>query len=167
MAQVPLTVSPFVSLPTATTLPYTYKALPSTLPPSSTGPQGAGADGRPKYVVSSSGHAAHPADIMASCRALDAHLDKLQSGGQEALDRWQQEIEDFELAEKRKLAPGWLDRNEKILSPLRATTQHPGVSSQQSTSAVTPAAVASQDQVVAQDDAEGRELDRAFGSLRT
>ncbi|PHH82576.1 hypothetical protein CDD83_3220 [Cordyceps sp. RAO-2017] len=33
LEQVPLTVSPFVSLPSATTLSYNYKTMPSSIPP--------------------------------------------------------------------------------------------------------------------------------------
>ncbi|KAF3358802.1 hypothetical protein VdG1_02714 [Verticillium dahliae VDG1] len=106
--QVPLTVSPFVSIPTATTLSYNYKAMPSALPPSILGnPFAAQAppaeDGtstpqqpapKPRYIISQSGHAAHPDDIIASARARD-------------------------LAEKRKVAPGWLDSEARILEPER------------------------------------------------
>jgi hypothetical protein len=114
---VPLTVSPFISLPTATTLPYTYKTLPNSLPPSSTGDDPAAE--KPKFVVSSTGLAAHPEDIIASCKALQDHLKKQQDDAQELLQRWQVDIAERELAEKRRLAPGWLDRQEKILEPER------------------------------------------------
>ena len=72
----PLTVSPFVSLPTAATLPYTYESMPSALPPPVTGVTGASTDAgsKPRYVVSPSGHAAHPDEIVASCEALRAHI---------------------------------------------------------------------------------------------
>lgn len=118
LAQLPLTVSPFISLPTATTLPYTYKPLPSTLPPSSTAdPNGVE---REKYIVSASGHAAHPDEIISSCQALQAHLQKLQENAERTLRGWEAGLKDQELAEKRRLAPGWLDRDEKILEPERA-----------------------------------------------
>lgn len=115
LAQVPLTVSPFINLPTATTLPYTYKSLPSTLPSSSTGDT-TGAE-KPKYVTSASGHAAHPDEIIASCKALQAHLQKVQEDAERTLKEWEEGIRQRELAEKRRLAPGWLDREEKILEP--------------------------------------------------
>ena len=34
---------------------------------------------------------------------------------------WEQELKDQDLAEKRRVAPGWLDRDEKILQPKRAS----------------------------------------------
>lgn len=115
LAQIPLTVSPFISLPTATTLPYTYKPLPSTLPPSSTGE--VNENQKLKYVVSQSGHTAHPDEIIASCQALQSHLQKMQEDAQVDLKRWHDQIKERELAEKRRVAPGWLDREEKILEP--------------------------------------------------
>jgi hypothetical protein len=131
-------VSPFINLPTATTLPYTYKGMPSTLPPSSTGitsasdlsgGTGASSSGgpeddyasppKPKYVISGSGHAAHPDDIVASCRALQAHIAKLQADADADLRALEDRIRVRELAEKRRVAPGWLDSEARILEPER------------------------------------------------
>lgn len=128
LAQVPLTVSPFIQLPTSTTLPYTYKAMPSTLPPSATGITAASAaadgsianpDPKPRYVVSQSGHAAHPDDIIASCRALQAHINKLQADAEKDLRELTERIAARELAEKRRVAPGWLDSDARLLEPER------------------------------------------------
>lgn len=164
-----MTVSPFISLPAATTLPYTYKPLPSTLPPSST----ADANGveRKNYVVSASGHAASPEDIIASSQALQAHIEKSQDDSKKAIKDWETNLRAEELAEKRRVAPGWLDRTEKILEP-----EKKGINISQSTpSQLTnrPASVIdSQDKLTEtqagkQDvqDAAGDELDRAFGSM--
>ena len=119
LAQVPLTVSPYIHLPRAPTLPYTYKPLPSTLPPSST----ADANGveREKYVVAPSGHSAHPDEILKSCQALQAHIVKIQEDAERQIREWEKGLKDEELAEKRRVAPGWLDREEKILQPNRAS----------------------------------------------
>ncbi|KAK3370354.1 hypothetical protein B0H63DRAFT_486857 [Podospora didyma] len=132
LQQVPLTVSPFVNLPTATTLPYTYKPMPNTLPPSTAGITAATTDGntssssdgsaRPKYVISSSGHAAHPDDIIASCRALQAHIAKLQAEAEAELRALDERARARELAEKRRLAPGWLDSDARLLEPERKST---------------------------------------------
>jgi hypothetical protein len=123
---VPLTVSPFVSLPTATTLPYTYKSMPSTLPPSSAGitatsSSASSGEPKPKYVISSSGHAAHPDDIIASCRALQQHISKLQADAEAELREFDERIRARDLAEKRRLAPGWLDSDVRVLEPERKT----------------------------------------------
>jgi len=164
LAQVPLTVSPFVSLPTATTLPYTYKTLPSTLPPASTGASASSSDGKHKYVVSSSGHAAHPDEIIASCKALQAYIQKAQDDADRELKAWEDAIVARELAEKRRVAPGWLDSDARILEPEKKTTTGSGgdlmdvavSGNDASRLAQTPLAVPSQ---------EGDELDRAFGGM--
>jgi hypothetical protein len=159
---VPLTVNPFISLPTATTLPYTFKSLPSTLPPSVTvDPNGAE---KTKYVVSSSGHAAHPDNIIASCQALQAHLKKTQEDAEKTIRDWENDIKERELAEKRRLAPGWLDREEKILEPVKASqTSELGAAnlmdsrSDEKNSKRLP--------VTMTPSREGEELDRVFGGM--
>ncbi|KAK6954148.1 hypothetical protein Daesc_004110 [Daldinia eschscholtzii] len=118
LAQVPLTVSPFVSLPTAATLPYTYKSMPSTLPPPASGVTGA-SDDKVRYVVAQSGHAAHPDDIVASCKALQAHITRMQEESERTLRELQDRIRERELAEKRRVAPGWLDSDARLLQPER------------------------------------------------
>ncbi|KAK7966360.1 uncharacterized protein PG986_000637 [Apiospora aurea] len=123
LAQVPLTVSPFVTLPVAATLPYTYKSMPSTLPPSSTtGLANTAADAKPKYVVSASGHAAHPDDIVASCQALQAHVAQMQEEAGRELRALEERIAARELAEKRRVAPGWLDSEARLLEPEKKTS---------------------------------------------
>lgn len=168
LAQVPLTVSPFVSLPTSTTLPYTYKTLPSTLPPSSTGT--AAAEEKAQYVVSASGHAAHPDEIIASCKALQAYIQKVQDNADQELKAWQDAIDARELAEKRRVAPGWLDSDARILEPLRkadASTREMEMGQRN----LMDAGVESNDATVLRHtpvvapNREGDELDRAFGGL--
>ncbi|KAL8391963.1 hypothetical protein RB595_002251 [Gaeumannomyces hyphopodioides] len=146
LEQVPLTVSPFVTLPKAPTLPYTYRAMPSALPSSATGigvsastvsdmDVDGGDDGgpsaaatsssaaappeKPRYVVSATGHAAHPDDIVASCRALQVHVARLQADAEAELRALDERIRARELAEKRRVAPGWLDSDARILEPER------------------------------------------------
>jgi len=167
LAQIPLTVSPFISLPKATTLPYTYKSLPSTLPPSSTGEDN-GTD-KPKYVVSASGHAAHPDEIIASCQALQAYIQKLQDDAEKTIRDWEDSIKERELAEKRRVAPGWLDREEKILEPQRKSASRTAsdqmdidmsiMDTQDSEGAPVTRSLTEQRA------AEGEELDRAFGGM--
>ena len=98
----PLTVSPFVSLPTAATLPYTYKTMPSTLPPPISGVTGANnADQKPKYVVAPSGHAAHPSDIVASCEALRSHIAAMQDKSERALKEMEERIQRGDVRKER------------------------------------------------------------------
>ncbi|KAJ5776950.1 hypothetical protein N7520_000196 [Penicillium odoratum] len=168
LAQVPLTVSPFINLPTSVTLPYTYKSITSTLPPSVT-VDPSNLDAKARYVVSPSGeHAAHPDEILASCQSLGQHLKKTQSDAESVIKAWEESIRDRDLAEKRRVAPGWLDRDEKLLQPRQATG-----SGSESDSKGNPESLldsASPDEgssnipsIVPRD--QGEELDRAFGGL--
>jgi hypothetical protein len=165
LAQVPLTVSPFISLPTAVTLPYTYKTVSSALPPSAT-IDPAGSDRKARYVVSSSGHAAHPDDILASCQALEDHLKKTQAEAEKLIKEWDESVKQRELAEKRRVAPGWLDREEKLLQPTQvSSTKAPSENVQQPGGLDNhPSDHAYQGTAMAPGD-ERHELDRALGSL--
>lgn len=169
LAQVPLTVSPFVSLPTATTLPYTYRPLPSSLPPSTTVPPDSvtdSASSRSDYVISSSGRAAHPRDIIASCQALQKHLQQLRTDAQSQVLKWEADVERRELAEKRRVAPGWLDRKEKILQPARAREAPPTARATAVAAPGAPKDRRSPPETDA-DDETGNELDRMFGAMKT
>ncbi|TQS36301.1 hypothetical protein Golomagni_03253 [Golovinomyces magnicellulatus] len=108
-------VSPYVSLPAATTLPSTYRKLPSTLPPASTGILDR--HQKNKYIISTSGHPTHPDDILSSCEDLQAYIQKAQDAADEELKLWESDIAAKELAEKRRIAPGWLDSDARILQP--------------------------------------------------
>jgi hypothetical protein len=157
-----LTVSPFISLPTTVTLPYTYKSVPSSLPPSVTADPN-GSD-KAQYVVSSSGHAAHPDEIIASCKNLQEHIQRAREDATNAIREWEHSIKERELAEKRRVAPGWLDREEKILEPTRSgqPRKQPDLLDSRSSegdAAIMPPAMSPS--------REGEELDRAFGGLST
>lgn len=108
--------------------------MPSTLPPTVTGipaPTSAADDPnaseteaahQPKYVVSPSGHAAHPTDILASCQALNAHLTQVIAQAERDIAEVAERIRAQELAEKRRVAPGWLDSEARLLEPERAAS---------------------------------------------
>lgn len=168
----PLTVSPFVSLPTATTLPYTYKTLPSTLPQSSTGTQASSGEEKAQYIVSSSGHAAHPDDIIASCKALQAYIQKVQDDADKELKAWEDAINARELAEKRRVAPGWLDSDARILEPEKRVNPQVGAGAPEigqgnlmDIDVSRADAPGLRETPVVAPNGEGDELDRAFGSL--
>lgn len=126
---------------------------------------------REKYVVSASGHAAHPDEIIASCQALQAHLQKLQDDADQSLREWEAGLKEQELAEKRRVAPGWLDRDEKILQPERVTNKTPVLGSMNSrdlpVSLMDRQDDPQQDQRMedATSNVAGDELDRAFGGM--
>jgi len=150
--------------------------MPSTLPPSILNPPpsstGATADAnsstaaspspstpKPRYVVSNSGHAAHPQDIIASCREMQSHLDKMRSDAERELAELKEKIRQIELAEKRRIAPGWLDSDVRVLEPERKHVGEEGKASGEG-AAEPPAGVSE----MATD--EGAELDRVFGTLK-
>ncbi|KAH0359062.1 hypothetical protein KCU65_g10140, partial [Aureobasidium melanogenum] len=123
LAQVPLTVSPFVNLPKAPTLPHNYASLPSTLPPSILNSDSDDPSAPPAYVTSGTGFRAHPSAIIAQNKALRDQLDTAASEARTKVRDWRAAIDERELAEKRRKAPGWLDSDAKILRP--ATTAPP------------------------------------------
>jgi hypothetical protein len=149
-----------MSLPSAVTLPYTYKSVPSSLPPSVIAETGTGE--KPRYVVSSSGHASRPEEIIASCKALQEHIEQSRSEAAKNIKAWEDGVKERELAEKRRVAPGWLDRDEKLLKPTKANkAEHQqnlldSAGKSDCSSSMAPAIAPT---------SEGEELDRAFGKL--
>ncbi|KAJ5649335.1 uncharacterized protein N7484_003058 [Penicillium longicatenatum] len=165
LAQVPLTVSPFINLPTSVTLPYTYKSVTSTLPPSVT-VDPSNPDVKARYVVSSSGeHAAHPDEILAACQSLGQHLKKTRGDAETAIKAWEESIQQRDLAEKRRVAPGWLDRDEKLLQPSQATgSPDPKGNAESLLDSASADQGSSRIPSIKPRD-QGEELDRAFGGL--
>ncbi|KAF2113595.1 hypothetical protein BDV96DRAFT_622454 [Lophiotrema nucula] len=177
LAQVPLTVSPFLSLPTATPLPYSYKQLPSTLPPSilsapptqnATSNSNEQQSQQPAYIVSSTGTTATPDQILTSCLALQTHLQHLEANARATLQSWEDERRAADLAEKRRVAPGWLDGQVKIIKPENAGGEEDVVMEerpqpQRRTSVGIKGLVERRDGVP--DPRAGEELDRVFGGL--
>ena len=152
-------MSPFLSLPTAVTLPYSFRSVPSSLPPSIIDQNTTGG-GKPQYVTSASGHSAHPEDIIKSCKTLQDHLKQTSQAAERAIRDWEQDIKERDLAEKRRVAPGWLDRSEKILEPTRPSTKP--LSSQDLLDGQPPAPISAPAMSPSR---EGEELDRAFGGM--
>ncbi|KAM3514381.1 hypothetical protein MY11210_001935 [Beauveria gryllotalpidicola] len=181
LEQVPLTVSPFVSLPTATTLSYTYKTMPSNIPPSALGiPNAAAATSsssssspppseqqqpKPRFVVSQSGNAAHPDDIVASCQALRAHVTKLQEDADRELRAFEERIRERDLAEKRRLAPGWLDSDARLLQPEKGKAAAAAAAQAENELMVGEPVAGQADDGAEPATDEGAALDRAFGGI--
>ncbi|KAM3467055.1 hypothetical protein MY5147_008201 [Beauveria neobassiana] len=178
LEQVPLTVSPFVSLPTATTLSYTYKTMPSNIPPSALGIPNADTttssssssgptselqqqQPKPRFIVSQSGNAAHPDDIVASCQALHAHVTKMQEDADRELRAFEERIRERDLAEKRRLAPGWLDSDARLLQPEKGKA----AAAQAENELMVGEPVARQAGGAEPATDEGAALDRAFGGI--
>lgn len=140
--------------------------MPSTLPAPATGVTGA-TDEKVRYVVASSGHAAHPDDIAASCRALQAHLIRTRDEAERTLRDLADRLRARELAEKRRVAPGWLDSDARLLQPERSggsdvVVGPPAAQFAEMTLAERRDSGAISEMAVDQ----GEELDRAFGGWK-
>ncbi|KAL9578868.1 MAG: hypothetical protein Q9203_006936, partial [Teloschistes exilis] len=101
-----------------------------------------------------------------------AHIQKMQEDAEEFLRKWEASLKEEELAEKRRVAPGWLDRQEKILQPtarsgdgekgggevMHGQGRAANIMDQQTGGEAGSLQPSIQDQ-------EGDELDRAFGGM--
>ena len=94
----------------------------------------------------------------------------MQEDAEKKISEWEQELQDQELAEKRRVAPGWLDREEKILQPKRTSLSasaptHGGTG--QSTSLMDQQDEKPQEEPKDGEtpNSAGEELDRAFGGM--
>lgn len=191
LAQVPLTLSPFLALPTAVPLPYSYKTLPSTLPPSilQSSPSHSSSSSSnnnnnsttttttsqppppPAYITSPrSTAAATPDQILASCTTLQHHLAALEADARRVLAEWEDRRRREELAEQRRVAPGWLDSGVHILKPEGVEEEEGGGPA--GADAGAGARVDGMPQLMDLDPQaernrqEGEELDKVFGGLQ-
>ena len=93
---------------------------------------------------------------------------KIQEDAARTIREWEDGIKERELAEKRRLAPGWLDREEKILEPAKKRNN---VAASGGRAIPEPNIMDSQDggpavrSLTEEKAAEGEELDRAFGGM--
>ena len=93
-------------------------------------------------------------------------MKKAREDARAAIAKWDESIRERDLREKRRVAPGWLDREEKLLQPTMASTSG-------GTTGVPASSLLDGEQeragqvpipsLVPRD--EGEELDRAFGGL--
>lgn len=142
--------------------------MPSNIPPSSLGiptasepsSNDSSSESKPKFIISGSGgHAAHPDDILASCQALKEHVTKMQDDAEKELRAFEERIKERELAEKRRVAPGWLDSESRLLEPER---EGPAGEEQKTESLLDGGPQV--DDAKDEDD-EGAQMDRAFGVM--
>ena len=102
-------------------------------------------------------------------------MDNIQREGERVLREWEEKVREEELREKRRVAPGWLDREERVLKPERKTgllgsgVDGPGGTVGMGT--YQPNKTTAESEIIAQGqqgplhNAAGDELDRAFGSM--
>ena len=150
-----------MSIPSAVTLPYTFKSVPTTLPPSVLAETEGQA--KPKYIVSAGGHAGHPDEVVAACEGLREHLRKSKEDAEQKLAEWMEGVKQRDLAEKRRVAPGWLDREEKILEPTKVSGRRGAPNNLLDEPDTTGSNTGSLPSMVPS--REGEEIDRAFGKL--
>ncbi|EPS45804.1 hypothetical protein H072_144 [Dactylellina haptotyla CBS 200.50] len=154
LAQIPLTVSPFAGLPTSITLPYDYISLPASLPPSSS-----------SQIVSPSGQSSiSPEQLIVDCNNLAAYLTGESKTAKEDLEKWVKSIDDRELMEKRRVAPGWLDTGVLMLEPTKSGPPQGGLGPHVLTPEQKMLGVGDEDKGK-QATSPGEELDRAFGGM--
>jgi hypothetical protein len=85
---------------------------------------------------------------------LITHIQSQQKAKEQTIKDWEKSIEERELMEKRRVAPGYLDTGLRILEPTRSTPVPAPIPAP-------PAAPPVQDST----SGGGEELDRVFGKL--
>lgn len=91
----------------------------------------------------------------------------MQEDAERTIREWEDNLREEQLAEKRRLAPGWLDRDEKILQPAKMAAGSTVAGQGQSANLMDQQADETSDAKMQQPvpSREGDELDRAFGSM--
>ena len=119
-------------------------------------------------MVSASGHASHPDDILRDLKALHARIDTMMSDADKEIKEWEERIKARELAEKRRVAPGWLDSEVRVLEPAKkggavdGKVRGPNIMDSDASSAeVSRLGESLSDQV----EREGEQMDKAFGGM--
>ena len=99
----------------------------------------------------------------------------MQREGERVLKEWEEKVRGDELREKRRVAPGWLDREERVLEPERKTGLSgsgdgglggtAGMGGHRRNETTAGSEIIMQGQQGSLQNAAGDELDRAFGSM--
>lgn len=143
LSQVPLAINPAAKAPKAVTLPYNYNRLPETLPTSA-----ADVELLERIIMDSSGF----------LDALDArHTDRV-----EAYESWAAKVKESQIKEQRRIAPGYLDVEQRILQPDRSTKASNDNSTQALQVNYSKAEAEQQEQNKQQ---PPNEIDKAFGQM--
>jgi len=142
-----------------------------TAPPTQSSQQQQQQPQQPAYILSATGQTAAPDQILASCLSLQSHLQTLESNARSTLQDWEERRRKEDLAEKRRVAPGWLDGDVKILVPENVDGQKQGDGADVEMGEDRPErhSVGIQGLMDKResglDSREGEELDRAFGGM--
>ena len=90
----------------------------------------------------------------------------MQEDAEATLRKWRTDIEERELAEKRRVAPGWLDREEKILEPEKKGAGTRGATiGEVNIMDIQEDGGPAERSLTQQREEEGEQLDRAFGGM--
>jgi hypothetical protein len=116
-------------------------------------------------VTSATGTSAHPDQILASCVALQEHLAKLEADAKRTLAEWEERRRKEDLAEKRRVAPGWLDSGVHIIKP-EGPGGDGGSGGPAKEDKVPEQNLMDLDPQAERKAQEGEELDRVFGGLQ-
>jgi len=121
-------------------------------------------------VTSATGTSATPDQILTSCIALQEHLRKMEEDAKRTLKEWEERRQREDLAEKRRVAPGWLDSGVHIIKPEEDTSQNNGAGGhtgqQQQQQQQQQENFMDLDPQADRKAQEGEELDRVFGGLK-
>ena len=92
-------------------------------------------------------------------------MEEQGEAGRKKVEEWEKSIDERELAERRRRAPGWLDREERLLEPEKAGSIGPGDGGQNLMDEEQDERSRRVSGVVEEKEVEdlGKELDRAFG----
>jgi hypothetical protein len=98
---------------------------------------------------------------------LQAYIQKVQDDADKELKAWEEALAARELAEKRRVAPGWLDSDARILEPEKKSTSRGETAPRNLMDVDVSSADASnlQHTPLVAPNGEGDALDRAFGSI--
>lgn len=102
LSAIPLAKSPFVSLPAAVTLPFDYAPLPPSL------------EHIPRTDFSSAER------IHEYCSSSLQVLAETREKHAKMVHHWQKDVDTRELEKKRRIAPGYLDSEQRLLQPSRS-----------------------------------------------
>ena len=108
--------SPYLQLPRPVTLPYNYTSLPASVDSIVFPPFRALAHAQPSTDFSQVSSSIELAIQKASALKAEheSHVNKIRA--------WEDQIKEREVREKRRIAPGYLDTDQRLLVPTRVET---------------------------------------------
>jgi hypothetical protein len=153
LAQLVLIKSPYLQLPHPVSLPYNYTPLPNSLD--------AIVQSTPQMRTAYPQPTTDFSQVVASVELSVKKTSALKSEHEvhvEKVKTWEEQIRDREVREKRRIAPGYLDTDQRLLVPTRVET--PRIESP-----VTREAGGTQTEEETNTNSSTGELGKAFGNM--